>query len=207
MDADWEAAGGVPISAMIFGGRRPQLVPLVTELENWTAGVYFGATLGSETTAAATGAVGQVRRDPMAMLPFCGYNMGDYFKHWLSFADKDLKLPAIYGVNWFRKGNQGQFIWPGYSDNMRVLKWIFERVHGRATGRKTALGLAPAFEDLDWSGLEKYPVTDFAELNRLDTVAWRQELESHREFLSRFQSRLPRELMDYNEVLMVKMQS
>ncbi len=205
VDADWETAAGVPISAMIFGGRRPQLVPLVTELENWTAGVYFGATLGSETTAAATGAVGQVRRDPMAMLPFCGYNMGDYFKHWLSFADKGLKLPPIFGVNWFRKGNQGQFIWPGFSDNMRVLKWIFERVHGRASGRPTALGLAPAFEDLDWSGLEKYPVTDFAELNRLDTVAWRQELEGHREFLARFQDRLPRDLMDYNERLSVRM--
>lgn len=205
VDADWETAAGVPISAMIFGGRRPQLVPLVTELENWTAGVYFGATLGSETTAAATGAVGQVRRDPMAMLPFCGYNMGDYFKHWLSFADKGLKLPPIFGVNWFRKGNQGQFIWPGFSDNMRVLKWIFERVHGRASGRPTALGLAPAFEDLDWSGLEKYPVTDFAELNRLDTVAWRQELEGHREFLARFQDRLPRDLMAYNERLSVRM--
>lgn len=205
VDADWEASAGVPISAMIFGGRRPQLVPLVTELESWTAGVYFGATLASETTAAATGAVGQVRRDPMAMLPFCGYNMGDYFKHWLSFADKGLKLPPIFGVNWFRKGNQGQFIWPGFSENMRVLKWIFERVHGRASGRKTALGLAPAFEDLDWSGLEKYPVTDFAELNRLDAVAWRQELGAHREFLARFQERLPRELMDYNEQLSVRM--
>lgn len=205
VDDDWEAAAGVPISAMIFGGRRPQLVPLVTELESWTAGVYFGATLASETTAAATGAVGQVRRDPMAMLPFCGYNMGDYFKHWLGFADKGLKLPSIFGVNWFRKGNQGQFIWPGYSENMRVLKWIFERVQGRASGRKTALGLAPAFEDLDWSGLEKYPVTDFAELNRLDAVAWRQELTAHREFLARFQERLPRELMDYNEQLSVRM--
>lgn len=133
--------------------------------------------------------------------------MGDYFKHWLSFESKGLQLPKIFGVNWFRKGNQGQFIWPGYSDNMRVLKWIFERVHGRATGRQTALGLAPAFDDLDWTGLEKYPVTDFAELNRLDSVAWRQELESHREFLARFQERLPAELMAYNETLTVRMGS
>ena len=203
VDANWEAPEGVPISAMIFGGRRPQLVPLVTEFNNWNAGVYFGATLGSETTAAAVGQTGVVRRDPMAMLPFCGYNMGDYFNHWLSFSGKGLKLPPIFGVNWFRKGDQGQFIWPGYSENMRVLEWIFNRVMGRTEGRKTALGIAPAFEDLNWSGMEKYPVTDFSELNRLDCVAWRQELVSHREFLSKFQERLPHILMDHNEQLSV----
>ncbi len=204
VDPDWEKPEGVPISAMIFGGRRPQLIPLVTELEDWTAGVYFGATLGSETTAAATGQCGLVRRDPMAMLPFCGYNMGDYFNHWLRFAEKEgLKLPLLFGVNWFRKNEAGKFIWPGYSDNMRVLQWIFERVHGRAKGRKTALGTAPAFEDMNWTGLENFPAADFNELNHLDAVAWRQELDCHREFLARFQDRLPRELMDYNEKLKV----
>ena len=205
VDDKWEAPEGVPISAMIFGGRRPQLVPLVTEFKSWSAGVYFGATLGSETTAAAVGQTGVVRRDPMAMLPFCGYNMGDYFNHWLSFASKGLKLPLIFGVNWFRKGAQGQFIWPGYSENMRVLEWIFDRVHTRAKGRGTGLGTAPTFEDLNWTGLEKYPVTDFSELNRLDSVAWRQELVGHREFLSKFQERLPRILIDHNEQLSVSL--
>ncbi len=205
VDANWEAPEGVPISAMIFGGRRPQLVPLVTEFKDWNSGVYFGATLGSETTAAAVGQTGVVRRDPMAMLPFCGYNMGDYFNHWLSFSSKGLKLPPIFGVNWFRKGAEGQFIWPGYSENMRVLEWIFDRVHGRSEGRSTGLGTAPSFEDLNWDGMEKYPVTDFSELNRLDSVAWRQELIGHREFLAKFQERLPRQLMDHNEALSVNL--
>jgi phosphoenolpyruvate carboxykinase (GTP) len=204
VDEKWQSPEGVPLSAMIFGGRRAQLVPLVTELENWAAGVYFGATLASETTAAATGQTGVIRRDPMAMLPFCGYNMGDYFKHWLKFADRGLKLPLIFGVNWFRRNDQGQFVWPGYSENMRVLKWIFERVHRRAPGRRTALGTAPAFEDLDWQGLENYPVADFLELNRLDVAAWRQELVAHREFLGRFGDQLPHELMGYNETLSVR---
>jgi phosphoenolpyruvate carboxykinase (GTP) len=205
VDDKWEAPEGVPVSAMIFGGRRPQLIPLVTEMKDWTAGVYFGATLGSETTAAAVGQTGVVRRDPMAMLPFCGYNMGDYFNHWLSFSDKGLKLPRIFGVNWFRKNAEGKFMWPGYSDNMRVLEWIFNRVHGRVGGRETPLGVAPNFEDLNWNGMENYPVADFKEINRMDAVAWRQELEGHREFLSKFQERLPGALMAYNETLSVKM--
>lgn len=204
VDEKWQSAEGVPLSAIIFGGRRAHLVPLVTELEDWTAGVYFGATLASETTAAATGQTGVIRRDPMAMLPFCGYNMGDYFKHWLKFADQDLKLPPIFGVNWFRRNDQGQFVWPGYSENMRVLKWIFERVHGRAPGRRTPLGTAPAFEDLDWEGLESYPTADFVELNHFDVAAWQQELVAHKEFLARFGEKIPHELMGYNETLSVR---
>jgi phosphoenolpyruvate carboxykinase (GTP) len=201
VDPAWDDPQGVPVAAMIFGGRRAQLVPLVSELESWRAGVYFGATLASETTAAATGTTGVVRRDPMAMLPFCGYNMGDYFQHWLSFAKKDLRLPPIYGVNWFRRNSEGRFIWPGYADNMRVLKWIFERVKGQASGQRQALGTAPAFQDLDWTGLQNYSESDFAELNRFDRVAWSNELDAHREFLSRFGDRLPSELMAQHEEL------
>jgi phosphoenolpyruvate carboxykinase (GTP) len=201
VDENLERAEGVPLSAMIFGGRRAQLVPLVTELADWTAGVYFGATLASETTAAATGATGVVRRDPMAMLPFCGYNMGDYFAHWLSFARDGVQLPPVFGVNWFRKNEQNQFIWPGYSENMRVLKWIFERVQGRAGGKEHVLGLSPDFADLDWDGLENYSLSAFQELNRIDPGAWRTELETHREFLTRFGDRLPTKLMGYHEDL------
>lgn len=201
IDSNWQASEGVPLSAIIFGGRRAQLVPLVTELKDWNAGVYFGATLASETTAAAAGQTGIVRRDPMAMLPFCGYNMGDYFKHWLGFSAKSKNLPLVFGVNWFRKNADGKFIWPGYSDNMRVLKWIFERVHKRAQGRSHALGVSPAFEDLDWTGLESYAAGDFMQLGHLDSVAWRSELDSHREFLGRFGERLPNSLMAYHEEL------
>jgi phosphoenolpyruvate carboxykinase (GTP) len=201
LDKNWETAEGVPLSAMIFGGRRAQLVPLVTELSDWTAGVYFGATLASETTAAAAGATGVVRRDPMAMLPFCGYNMGDYFAHWLNFTSLTDKLPPVFGVNWFRKSDEGKFIWPGYSDNMRVLKWIFDRVKGRVGGRTHALGTSPAYEDLDWSGLESYAATDFSKLNKIDNVAWRAEIDSHREFLGKFGERLPKGLMAYHESL------
>ncbi len=201
VDENLDAPEGVPISAMIFGGRRAQLVPLVTELENWTAGVYFAATLASETTAAATGATGVVRRDPMAMLPFCGYNMGDYFKHWLSFERPGVDLPPVFGVNWFRRDEQNKFIWPGYSDNMRVLKWIFERINHRTEGTRHALGLSPKFEDLDWSGLESYSRVSFAKLNGLDALAWIEELKGHREFLGRFGERLPTELMGYHESL------
>ncbi|MGE4130277.1 MAG: phosphoenolpyruvate carboxykinase (GTP) [Bdellovibrionales bacterium] len=204
IDPAWDSSEGVPISAMIFGGRRAQLVPLVTELESWQAGVYFGATLASETTAAATGAVGVVRRDPMAMLPFCGYNMGDYFQHWLSFADSQVKLPAIFGVNWFRKTAEGKFGWPGFSENMRVLQWIFNRVQGQAEGQTTPLGVSPRFEDLNWEGLGQYSVGEFSGISSLDKVAWKQELTDHREFLSRYQERLPKSLIDYNEKLVVR---
>lgn len=201
LDKNWNAPQGVPISAMIFGGRRAQLVPLVTELENWTAGVYFGATLASETTAAATGATGVVRRDPMAMLPFCGYNMGDYFNHWLSFERQGVKLPQIFGVNWFRRNEQNQFIWPGYSENMRVLKWIFGRCQEKEHGQSHALGTSPRYEDLDWTGQEHFPRANFDQLNTLDAPAWLEELKNQRESLARFGERLPAQLMGYHEQL------
>jgi phosphoenolpyruvate carboxykinase (GTP) len=206
IDPAWDSADGVPIDAMIFGGRRAGLVPLVTELEDWTAGVYFGATLASETTAAAAGATGVVRRDPMAMLPFCGLNMGDYFAHWLSFLGKDVKLPALFGVNWFRKGDDGKFLWPGYSENMRVLKWIFARLEGEGQGQKHALGTSPGYSDLDWSGLD-FSAAAFKKLTEIDHEAWCGELDQHREFLGRFGERLPVGLIGYHEKLRGRLMS
>ncbi len=205
LDANWNAPQGVPLSAMIFGGRRAGLVPLVYEAETWASGIYSGATLASETTAAAAGATGVVRRDPMAMLPFCGYNMGDYFNHWLSFAnDSKNKLPKIFGVNWFRKDENGKFMWPGFGDNMRVLKWIFDRVHDRATGDKHVLGTSPRYEDLDWSGLEHFSRAAFEQLTRIDGPAWVEESKSHRESLAKFGDRIPLAMMAMNEQLQVR---
>jgi phosphoenolpyruvate carboxykinase (GTP) len=201
LDAQWEAPEGVPVSAFIFGGRRAQVVPLVTELPNWTAGVYFGATLASETTAAAVGQTGVVRRDPMAMLPFCGFNMGDYFAHWLSFADRGLELPKVFGVNWFRKNADGKFMWPGFSQNMRVLKWVFDRVHDRAGGLEHALGTSPSYSDLEWAGLESYQESHFIEVNKIDRNEWGAELQSHREFFAKFGERMPNELLAHGESL------
>lgn len=208
LDSEWNNPSGVPISAMIFGGRRAQLVPLVTEAESWAAGIYAGATLASETTAAAAGATGVVRRDPMAMLPFCGYNMGDYFAHWLSFAD-DTKwkhvahLPKIFNVNWFRKDETGKFMWPGYGENMRVLKWVFDRVKGRAGGVKTILGTSPRYEDLEWTGLESFTKTAFERLMAIDGKGWIEEAKSQAESLAKYGSHMPAELIGANEKLLV----
>jgi phosphoenolpyruvate carboxykinase (GTP) len=199
LDPEWDNPAGVPIDAFIFGGRRSTTVPLVTEARTWMEGVYMAATMGSETTAAATGQAGVVRRDPFAMLPFCGYNMSDYFQHWLDMEHKleasGGTLPSIFCVNWFRKGEDGKFVWPGYGENMRVLKWMIDRIEGQATGTDHVFGVSPTYQELTWTGLDFSPA-QFDTVTRIDKADWAQEMTLHNELFTQLAYHLPKELID-----------
>lgn len=206
IDPDWENPEGVRISAMIFGGRRATTMPLIFQAFNWVHGVYLGATVGSEMTAAAAGTIGQVRRDPMAMLPFCGYNMGDYFAHWLEIRRLVKYVPRIFHVNWFRKSPEGKFLWPGFGDNMRVLKWIVQRCQLGAHALETSVGWIPEYKDLDMKGLEeKITPEAFEQLQAIDPSEWHRELLLQDELFMKLYSHLPKELIFQRELLISRL--
>jgi len=204
IDPEWNNPDGVAIDAFIFGGRRSTTVPLVTEARNWVEGVYMASTMGSETTAAAAGQQGVVRRDPFAMLPFAGYNMSDYFQHWLNMGKKleseGAKLPSIYCVNWFRKDEAGKFVWPGYGENMRVLAWMLERIEGKAKGQENIFGTTPTHGDINWSGLN-FSAEQFNKVTSIDKAAWQEEMKLHDQLFEQLSYHLPKELVETKKAL------
>jgi len=205
LDPDWEKPEGVRIHAMVFGGRRMSDVPLVTQAFNWGHGVYLGATTGSEMTAAAEGTMGSLRRDPMAMLPFCGYHMGDYFRHWFKMQRGLTETPRVFNVNWFRKDAAGNWLWPGFGENMRPLRWIVERATGRTGGKETPIGWMPRYQDLDWRGMDDFSEADFDKLMDIDRDRLKMQTLQHEELFLKLFEHLPKEMIFERELLISRL--